>query len=59
MSVWIRRGKLSVRRDALDSDDPDHPYNYIQRTYGVNPEDYGIERPQRHAINDAGQDPFQ
>jgi hypothetical protein len=46
MSTWVKRGQMMVRRDALDADDPDHPYHYLQATYGVRPEDYGIEKPE-------------
>jgi hypothetical protein len=45
ISVWVKRGPMMVRRSALDGDDPDHPYNYIQSKYGVDPEDFGIKAP--------------
>jgi hypothetical protein len=44
ISVWVKRGKMLVRRSALDIDDPDHPYNYI-KAKGLRPEDYGIDPP--------------
>ena len=44
MSVWVLRGKMMIRRDALDTDDPDYPYNYIA-SLGRRPEEYGYERP--------------
>lgn len=44
MTVWVRRGKMLVRRDALDPTDQDHPYNYV-KSLGYNPEDFGIEKP--------------
>lgn len=43
--VWVKRGHMLLRRDALDGDDPDHTYHYIRKTYGVDPEDYGIAKP--------------
>lgn len=46
-SVWVKRGDMMIRREALEADDPDHIYNYIKNTYNVNPEDYGIEKPPR------------
>lgn len=45
MTEWVKRGIMLVRRDALDGDDPGHPYNYIRATYGVAPEQYGIRKP--------------
>ena len=45
--VWVKRGNMLHRRDCLDWDDPDHPYNYIKRL-GHQPEDYGIVNP-KHA----------
>lgn len=39
--VWVQRGKLFVRRDALNGDDPDHTYNFL-KARGVRPEDYGV-----------------
>jgi len=46
MSTWVKRGPMMVWRDALDGDDSDHPYHYRKATYGVRPEDYGIEKPE-------------
>lgn len=43
--VWIKRGKMLIRREALNSDDPDHPYNWVLSNIGVRPEDFGIEKP--------------
>jgi hypothetical protein len=43
--VWVKRGNMLVKREALDSDDPDHIYNYIKNELGVRPEDYGVEKP--------------
>jgi len=42
LPVWVKRGKLLVRRDALNGDDPDHPYNYL-KTQGLRPEEYGVK----------------
>lgn len=55
VSVWVKRGKMIVRRDALNGDDPDHTYNYL-KARGIRPEAYGI-RPgpidpaERYSIN--------
>ena len=40
--VWVKRGKMIVRRDALNGDDPDHTYNYL-KARGIRPEDYGVK----------------
>jgi len=40
--VWWKSGGMLYNRDCLDSNHPEHPYNYIKRTYGVDPELYGI-----------------
>jgi hypothetical protein len=45
MTQFVKRGFMLVRRDALAPDDPDHPYNYLRVTYGVDPEDYGVPKP--------------
>jgi len=44
MPVWVRRGKMLVRRDALPTDDPDHPYNWLA-AQGLRPEEYGVQKP--------------
>lgn len=44
MSTWVKRGPLFVRRDALDSDDPDHPRNYV-KTQNGEPESHGAMKP--------------
>ena len=43
-------GKMLYLRSALPSDHPEHPYNYVERTFGVDPEEYGIEKPTDHTI---------
>jgi len=43
--VWYRGGKICVRRDALNPEHPESTYNYVLRTYGVDPTEYGIEAP--------------
>lgn len=40
--VWVKRGKMLLRRDALDGTDPDHTYNYLL-AQGIRPEDYGVQ----------------
>jgi len=44
--VYVQKGMMLVRRDALDPDDPDYTYNYIKSEFDVDPEDYGIEKPE-------------
>lgn len=44
ISVWVKRGMMLIRRDALDYDDPDHPYNFI-KAQGLEPELYGYSKP--------------
>ena len=44
MTEFVKRGKMIVRRDALDFDDPDHPYQVL-KAQGVQPEDYGYYQP--------------
>jgi hypothetical protein len=41
---WMKRGVMIVRADALDFDDPDHPYNQVA-AQGVAPEDFGLQHP--------------
>ena len=43
---WSNGGGMMIRRECLPFDHPEHPYHYVQRTYGVDPLDYGIEAPQ-------------
>lgn len=45
LPVWWVNGGMWTRRDALEPWHPEHPYNYIKREYGVDPEDYGIFKP--------------
>ena len=42
---WWSNGVMSYRRDALPFEHPECTYNYIQRVYGVKPEDYGVFGP--------------
>ena len=44
ISEWVKRGGMLVRRELLPFSDPEYPYNYIKREYGVDPERYGIFR---------------
>lgn len=44
-SVWVKKGKMMVNRSALPPDDPDHIYNYIKAKFGVDPEEFGVEKP--------------
>ncbi len=41
---WVKRGNMLLSTDALNYDDPDHPYNQAV-ALGVRPEDYGIVNP--------------
>lgn len=43
--MWVKRGEMLYRRDALGIDDPDQTFNYIRDKYDVDPRDYGIENP--------------
>lgn len=43
--VWWKNGSMLSRRDCLPFNHPEHPYNYIRRTYDVSPEEYGIFPP--------------
>jgi len=43
MPVWTRRGKMLIRRDALDLDDPEHPLNELAKL-GLDALDYGYSR---------------
>lgn len=43
--VWVKRGSMLIRRDALGADDPDQTYNYVKNTMGLRPENYGIYHP--------------
>lgn len=44
--VWVKRGMYLVRREYLSFDDPDHPYNYVQKKLGIaHPELYGLNNP--------------
>ena len=45
LPIWWSNGHMLYNRHALDFDHPENAYNYIKRTYNVDPEDYGIERP--------------
>ncbi len=46
ITVWWGKGTgRMIRRDALPGDHPEHIYNYMIREMGVEPEEYGIERP--------------
>lgn len=44
IQVWKREGGMMTRCDALDIEDPLHPYNQIVAK-GLKPEDYGIRHP--------------
>lgn len=41
MPEWTRRGKMLVRRDALDLDDPEHPVNELL-ALGLDPAEFGM-----------------
>ena len=48
--TYVKRGKISLLREGLSIDDPDHLYNYlanseILKTHGFQPDDFGIEYP--------------
>ena len=45
--IWWNTGNGRwVRRDALPGDHPEHPYNWVKNKYCVDPELYGIEKPE-------------
>lgn len=47
--TWFRTGSgVAYNRWALDGNDPEHPYWFIWRTYGVDPKRYGIENPMKN-----------
>lgn len=39
---WVTGGGSMLRRDCLPEDHIESTYNYVKRTYKVDPEDYGI-----------------
>ncbi len=41
---WVRRGKMLYATDALDWNDPAHPYQQALEQ-GVKPEEFGIQHP--------------
>lgn len=45
LPTWYTVNGMMYRRECLSGDHSEHPYNYIKNKYGVNPEDYGIEKP--------------
>jgi len=46
-SEWWKPGTgMMYRRECLPGHHPQHPYNYILNTYNVNPEDYGVDKPE-------------
>ena len=42
---WKPGGGMMYNRECLPPDHPEHIYNYVKREFGVDPEDYGIEKP--------------
>ncbi len=42
--AYVKRGRISYLRQALEPDDPDHLYNYLSNN-GIEPELYGIFHP--------------
>jgi hypothetical protein len=49
--VWTKRGNMLIKTDALDFDDPEHPYNQLLEQ-GVKPEDYGYKHPLEEEFGD-------
>jgi len=44
--AWIGHGTgMMRRRDCLPADHPQSEYNYVLKTYGVDPTLYGIKEP--------------
>jgi len=43
--TWCVDGEIRKNRFCLPADHPEAPYHYVQREYGVDPEDYGITKP--------------
>lgn len=52
--VWYKKGNMLFRRDCLNSNDPEHIYNYIKNKYNLNPEDYGVEKPEGYECLNCG-----
>jgi len=50
-SGWLKTGRMLDNRDYLDPDSPDHTYNYLV-SYGIIPEDFGIEHPYKLEFQD-------
>ena len=47
--VWIGHGTGRLtRRGCLPAEHPESEYNYIMKTYGVDPEKYGVKAPGPH-----------
>jgi hypothetical protein len=44
---WVTRGSMVINTEALNHDDPMHPYNQAL-AQGVDPADFGIEHPLNH-----------
>lgn len=40
---WYQ-GSEMILRETLPPSHPEHPYNYIKRTYKIDPERYGIKK---------------
>jgi hypothetical protein len=43
--VWYCNGGLMIARDSLENNHPESTYNWIVRNIGVDPEDFGVKRP--------------
>ena len=43
-SAYVRRGSMLYLREALDFDDPDHPYSLLLNI-GLDPAQFGMEHP--------------
>jgi hypothetical protein len=46
---WVKRGIFIVNVDALDIDDPDHPYNQCIAQGGI-PEQFGLYHPEHERL---------
>ena len=44
-SSWWKNGGMLINRDCLPPTHPEHTYNYVKNTLGVDPEVYGIPYP--------------
>jgi hypothetical protein len=44
--VWYKSGGTIYNRDCLPASHPENTYNYIKRVCNVDPELYGVKKPE-------------